>query len=163
MQAFIILQSWCLVAPGLALVVLLSSFHLLGVLVLQNSKILLCLFLAKEPGPCPKASVFFIDWSFLVSASPPFPDQQLFEPALWNSGKVMEAETYFLKPRNRGLGKACAQELHRALPGFIPPFSLILLKLEENRYWTGKGILFFWIETLIINSAEELAFRGIWF
>ena len=51
MQVFI-LQSWCLVVPGLVLVVLLSDFHLLGVLVLQkNSKILLCIFLEEEPGP----------------------------------------------------------------------------------------------------------------
>ena len=33
-------------------------FHLLGVLVLQKgSKILLCIFLKEEPGPCPKAAL----------------------------------------------------------------------------------------------------------
>lgn len=60
MQDFI-LQSWCLVAPGLVMVVLLSGFHLLGVLVLQkNSEILLCIFLEEEPGPYPKAALLFL-------------------------------------------------------------------------------------------------------
>ena len=44
-----------------------------------------------EPGPCPKAAVLFLDCSSLVSSTPPFPDEQLFEPALWTSGKVTEA------------------------------------------------------------------------
>ena len=64
------------VAPEQVLVVfLLSGFHLLGVLVLQkNSKILLCIFLEEEPGPCPKFALLFLDSSSLVSASPPFHD-----------------------------------------------------------------------------------------
>ena len=33
-----------------------------------------------------------IHCSSLISASPPLPNYQLFEPALWNSGKVLEAE-----------------------------------------------------------------------
>ena len=46
-------------APGLVLVVLLSCFHLLGGLVLQeNVKILLCIFLEEASGPCPKAALF---------------------------------------------------------------------------------------------------------
>ena len=53
-------------------------------------------------GPCPKAEHWlFLDSSSLVFASPSFPDRQLFEPALWNSGKVMEAEWGpFPKKRN---------------------------------------------------------------
>ena len=50
-----------------------------------------------------KAALWFLDCSSLVSAAPPFPDQQLLEPALWNSGKVMEAEAYSLKTRNGGV------------------------------------------------------------
>ena len=74
MEAFVVLQSWCLVAPGLVLVVFLSCFHLLGVLVLQkHSKIVLCVFLEEEPGPCPKAALLFLDSSPLFSASPPSP------------------------------------------------------------------------------------------
>ena len=44
----------------------------------------------------------------------------------------------------------------------IPPFSLILLNLEGNRFRKRKGVKL-WIERLIKNSAEELSFRGIWF
>ena len=70
-----------------------NILQLLGFLVLQrSSKILLCVSLEYEPGPCLKAVVLFLDCSFLISASSTFPDKQLFEPALWNSGKVMEAE-----------------------------------------------------------------------
>ena len=58
----------------------------------NSSKILLRVPLEGEPGPCPKAALFYLGFSSLVSAFPPFPDQQLFEPAHWNSGKVMEAE-----------------------------------------------------------------------
>ena len=68
-------------------------FHLGGGLFLwNNSKILLYIFLEDEPGPTPKAALLFLDCSSLVSASPPFPDQQLSEPARLNSEKVMEAE-----------------------------------------------------------------------
>ena len=75
MKASIHLWSWCLVVPGLVLVVLLSGFHLVGDFILQeNSKILLGLFPEEEPGPCPKAALVFLDCSSLVSASPPFPD-----------------------------------------------------------------------------------------
>ena len=81
----------------------LNIFHLLGILVLQkSSKILLCVSLEVEPGPCPKPALLCPDCSSLVSASPPFPDQQLFESALWNSGKVMEAGVYSLQTRNTG-------------------------------------------------------------
>ena len=52
-----------------------NIFHLLGVLVLQKSaKIFLCVSLEAEAGPCPKAALLFLDYSSLVSASPPFPD-----------------------------------------------------------------------------------------
>ena len=34
------------------------------------------------------------------AAFPPFLDQQPFEPALWRSGKVLEAEAYSLPTRN---------------------------------------------------------------
>ena len=36
--------------------------------------------------------LFFLDYSSLVFSSPSFPDQQLSEPAPWNSGKAMGAE-----------------------------------------------------------------------
>ena len=47
--------------------VFLSGFHLLGDLCLQkNSKVVLCVFLEEEPGPCPKASLLSVDYSSLV-------------------------------------------------------------------------------------------------
>ena len=68
----------------------------------------------------PKAALLFLDSSSLVSASPPFPDQQLSEPAPWNSGKAMEAEWGpFPKNKKWGTQKGfCAQEPHRALLGY---------------------------------------------
>ena len=66
----------------------------------KSSKILLCVSLEAEPGPCPKAALLFLGFSSFVSASPPFPDQQLLESALWNSGKVMEAGVCSLQTRN---------------------------------------------------------------
>ena len=41
-------------------------------------------------------------------------------------------------------------------------FSLILLNIGRNRCWTKKGITF-WLERLIINSAEKLGHRGTQF
>ena len=72
----------------------------------KSSKILLCVSLEVEPGPCPKSALLFIDCFSLVSAFPPFPDIQLFESAFWNSGNVMEAEGYSLQTRNGGHSKA---------------------------------------------------------
>ena len=55
-----------------------ECLQLLGVLVLQKgSKILLCVFLEKEQGPCPQAALLSPDSSFLVSASPSLPDEHL--------------------------------------------------------------------------------------
>ena len=65
------------------------------------------MFLKEEPGPCSKAALLSLGGFSLGSASPPFPDQQLFEPALWDARKVMEAEIYTLKTRNGGDRKAC--------------------------------------------------------
>ena len=48
----------------------------------KSSKILLCVSLEVEPGPCPKAALLFLGCSSFVSASLPFPDWQLFERLL---------------------------------------------------------------------------------
>ena len=68
--------------------------------------ILLCIFLEEEPGPCPKAALFFRDCSSLVSASPPFPVEQL----PFRAWKAMEAETPSLKTRNGGHRKSCVPQ-----------------------------------------------------
>ena len=76
---------------------------------------------ATEPVPCSKAVLLFLDYSFLVSASSSFPDWQLLEPELWNSGKVKEAE-WRLFPTNKKWGTQksfCAQDLQRILLNFI--------------------------------------------
>ena len=80
----------------------------------------LCVFLEKEPASCPKAVLSFLDCSSPVFASPSFPDQQLSEPAPWNSGKATEAEWGpFPKNKNWGTQKGfCAQEPHKALLGY---------------------------------------------
>ena len=53
--------------------------------------ILLCVYLVREAGPCPKAVLLLLDCSSLVFASLSFPDQQLCEPLPRSSRKVMEA------------------------------------------------------------------------
>lgn len=48
------------------------------------------------------------------------------------------------------------------LLGFSAHFSLILINPERTRGRARKGIKF-WVEKLIINSAEDLDFRGTGF
>ena len=68
--------------------------------------ILLCLFLEVEPRPCPQGCIVLPQGSSLVSVSSPFSDGQLFESALWNSGKIREARVFCLHTRNGRPGKA---------------------------------------------------------
>ena len=82
--------------------------------------ILLCASLERKPGSCPEAVLLFLDYSSLVSASPPLPGQHLSAPAPWNSGKVVEAEGGPF-PKNKKWGTLeglCAQDPHRALLSF---------------------------------------------
>lgn len=80
----------------------------------RTQRYCLCVFLEEEAGPCPKAALLFLNCSSQVSASPPFPDQQLLlEPALRNSeleegrGRSWRLnEASFLKTRIRDT-KAC--------------------------------------------------------
>jgi len=141
MQAFFLLQSWCSVAWGLVLVVLLSGFHSLGILILQkNSKILLCIFLEEDPRPCPKAALLSLDCSslsLLLLSSLPW---LTTKPALWNSGKVMEAEAYSVKVRNGEHRKACAQESQRTMLSFSPFYNLWDLLINETIYSTPLPI-----------------------
>jgi len=48
----------------------INIFYLLGGLVLQNSKILLSIFLEEGPGPSPKAALLSLDSSSLISLHP---------------------------------------------------------------------------------------------
>ena len=54
--------------------------------------ILLCVYLVREAGPCPKAVLLLLDCSSLVFASLSFPDHQQSQPVPRNSGKVTVAE-----------------------------------------------------------------------
>ena len=56
-----------------------------------------------ELGPCPKAALLCLGCSSRFSVSPSFRDWHVFEPALWNLGKFMEAEAYSLQIRNVGM------------------------------------------------------------
>ena len=40
--------------------------------------------------PALKTVLLFLGGASLFSTSPPFPDKQLFERAVWNSGKEMQ-------------------------------------------------------------------------
>ena len=46
--------------------------------------------------------LLFIGSSSLIFAFPTLSDKQLFEPALWNSGKLLEAGVYSPQTRNGG-------------------------------------------------------------
>lgn len=55
----------------------INIFHLLGVLVLQtSSKVLLCVFLEAEPGPCSEAASL----TSLISSCLPFETQGRLKP-----------------------------------------------------------------------------------
>ena len=84
----------------------INVFHLLGVYFCRRTQRYCHLYsLRRDQDPTPKAALLFLDFSSRVSASPPFPDQQLFEPALWTPGKS-ETEVYSLKASNGGHRKS---------------------------------------------------------
>ena len=104
-----------------------NDLHYLGALVLQKSSAIILFYISpeKEPGPCPKATLLFLDCSSLVSTSPP---SLLAEPPLWRL-----SEASFLQTKNGGHGKAfCAQEPHRALLlGFIAADVSSTMRMER--------------------------------
>ena len=57
----------------------------------DSSKVLLCVSLEGEPGPCPEHFTTDLECFSLVSTFLPSP-YHLFESIPWNSQKVMEAE-----------------------------------------------------------------------
>ena len=58
----------------------------------KNSDVLLSIFL-EDPAPPLHFHALLVFYCFsLVSAFPLFPDKQLFESALWKSGKVKEVK-----------------------------------------------------------------------
>ena len=107
----------------------INIFHLLGGLLLQNSKILLSYSLRRDQDPAPKAGLTFLDCSSQVSASPPLPDQQLFECALWSPEKVMEAKVYSRKTSNEGHRNVCAP---LCLGAPLGTSQFIIMKCQES-------------------------------
>ena len=90
---------------------------------------------------CPKAALLFLGSPFLASASSPFPDEQLFKSALWDSGKAMEAGVCSLKTINQGQKSFHVQEPHRVLLSFkchIISYSCPALKVCLNTLWRGN-------------------------
>ena len=136
-----------------------DSFHLSGGVYFCKDARIWCLFLKVEPRPCPQGCIVLPQSSSLVSVFSPFSDGQLFEYALWNSGKISEARVFCLHTQEMGEPErlACPGD-NSVLLGFTLPFSLILLNLEENRSYIRKG-------TIILGRDinHELSFRGTWF
>ena len=64
----------------------------------------------EKPGPCFITALLFLDCSSFVSAFPYFPDEQLFKPALWYSGKVEEFEAFSPTIEVRDMERICSQE-----------------------------------------------------
>ena len=57
------------------------------------------------------AALSFPNCFSFVSSPPPLPDNQCFESAMWNSGKVRRLhEAYFPQTRNRDTERICVQE-----------------------------------------------------
>ena len=95
-----------------------NIFHLLEVLVLQkSSKILLCVSLEAEPGPCPKAALLFLD----CSSSSLHPLPSLISNHL-NLPFGTQGKSQRLKPipykQEMGYTGFCAQEPLRILLNF---------------------------------------------
>ena len=85
-----------------------NIFHLLEVLVLQkSSKILLCVSLEAEPGPCPRAALLFLNSSSLVSHPLPSLISNCLNLPFGTRGRSRRLnEAYSLQTRNRGHRKA---------------------------------------------------------
>ena len=151
-------------------------------LVLQkSSEILFCASLAGEPGPCPEAALMFLGCSSLVSASPLFPDQQLFELALWHSGKVLEAKAYLFPTHRKWPGVGEGWWRHRKLQctgapqgpagfhGFRSSVSPLSIHWAEIKVWlrvhlsSGPGYLLlssFWRPSFVSGHIREGVLLG---
>ena len=88
--------SWRTWAPWLSIV---------GGSGLQESSRHCCVNPSRGTRTCPQAALLSPVGPFPLSASPPFPDQPMWVPALWGSGKVLETDAYALKIRHGGSKK----------------------------------------------------------
>ena len=100
MKAYILHQRWCLVALGLVLVVLFLELRMLhqvsficwGGVVLQKNQIHYYVYFFRRTRTLPQDGTSISRLLLPCLWHPHFPDEQMFESALWNSRKVMEAE-----------------------------------------------------------------------
>ena len=146
--------------------------------------VLLCVFLEREPGSCPKAVVLFLDWSSLVFPPSSFHHQQLSGPVPRNSGNVMVAE-WGPFPKNKKWGTqkgSCAQDPHRAVPGFrckfctLPsallwPVAIIFLpcsamlqsaSLPDGSFHTGAQVFMFGVQFVPLPPKGCLLITWLW-
>ena len=105
-------------------------------------------------------ALLFLDCSSFVSAFPYFPDQQLFKPALWYSGKVEEFEAFFPTIEVRLWRGFVLKRPHKVLLGYNSSHFLVLLHPEENKFWAREGITVK-TEKLIIILVEVSTGSGL--
>ena len=125
---------WCSRDPVLSLK-LPSSFWVGDLVPVEELKgISLNIYsLRRNQGPALMAALSFPNCFSFVSAPPPLPDNQLFESALWNSGKVRRLhEAYFPQTRNRGHRKDLYPgETHRVPFHFVHTYVSLLWGFED--------------------------------
>ena len=135
-----------------------SSFHLLGVLILQkSSKILLCVSLEEEPGPCPRLCYCFL-------AAPSLSPHPL--SSLRNAGKVMEAGVCSTQMRKRGhrIG-FCVQEHQSILLGFRTSmrwWSWASDLGQLNSWVSSNWTVIFWVQNCAWVSCDHLVSPLSW-
>lgn len=149
MQAFILLQSWYLVTPGLVLVVVLSGSPFLGPLVLQKNSDNVVMFIPRRgtrilPQICTVVSALLLPCHCI----PTLPWLVPVWPCPLELSKVMEAEAYSQKKQETGTWKGlCAQEPNRVLLSFKYPLNevddlrdILKTKGESASDWLNMGI-----------------------
>ena len=89
--------------------------------------------LRRNQDSAPRLYYCLLTSSSLVSASTPFSDEKLSEPAFWNSGNVVEVEGNSPKTRNGGRRKACVSRSptgpHSVSNAYIKIHQIVHLKL----------------------------------
>ena len=108
-----------------------------------------------EIGPCLKAA---LDCFCLVSASPPFPNEQLLESAPWNSGKGMEAEWRLLDYRSNQRGgrqKGLVQGAPHLTINFLKAgLGFFCFQVSPAHSRQKRGTESYWLNTWMTSNLE---------